>query len=398
MLKTLLAASVAALVAGSALARVDLGPRPIFLIDQLEEGALKEKLKSCANMDITPRLWSIGHRGAALQFPEHTAESYTAGARMGAGIIECDVTFTRDKELVCRHAQNDLHTTTNILATDLAAKCVKPFAVTDGKASAECRTAELTLDEFMSLTGKMDAADKTADTVAGYMNGTPKFRTDLYASQGGTLMTHKESIALIRDLGAKFTPELKDPAVEMPFDGFSMDDYAQKMIDEYKEMGVPASDVWAQSFNLDVIKYWIENEPEFGKQAVFLDDRYDDGIDIMDAATFKPSMQDLADMGVRYIAPPMWMLLTVKDGELAPSVYAEKANEAGLKIISWSLERSGPLNAGGGWYYQSIKDVTDSDAMVLKIMHALNAQVGVVGLFSDWPATTTFYANCMGLD
>ena len=34
---------------------------------------------------------------------------------MGAGIIECDVTFTKDRELVCRHSQCDLHTTTNIL-------------------------------------------------------------------------------------------------------------------------------------------------------------------------------------------------------------------------------------------------------------------------------------------
>jgi glycerophosphoryl diester phosphodiesterase len=38
---------------------------------------------------------------------------------MGAGILECDVTFTRDRELVCRHAQCDLHTTTNILDTPL---------------------------------------------------------------------------------------------------------------------------------------------------------------------------------------------------------------------------------------------------------------------------------------
>ncbi|WP_239649912.1 glycerophosphodiester phosphodiesterase family protein [Methylocucumis oryzae] len=57
-----------------------------------------------------------------MQFPEHTEQSYKAGAKMGAGILECDVTFTKDKELVCRHSQCDLHTTTNILATDLAAK------------------------------------------------------------------------------------------------------------------------------------------------------------------------------------------------------------------------------------------------------------------------------------
>jgi glycerophosphoryl diester phosphodiesterase len=47
---------------------------------------------------------------------------------MGAGILECDVTFTKDKELVCRHSQCDLHTTTNILATPLAAKCSQQFA------------------------------------------------------------------------------------------------------------------------------------------------------------------------------------------------------------------------------------------------------------------------------
>ena len=59
---------------------------------------------------------------AQLQFPEHTKQSHEAGARMGAGILECDVTFTSDGELVCRHDQCDLHTTTDILVTPLADK------------------------------------------------------------------------------------------------------------------------------------------------------------------------------------------------------------------------------------------------------------------------------------
>jgi glycerophosphoryl diester phosphodiesterase len=46
---------------------------------------------------------------------------------MGAGLLECDVTFTKDGELVCRDAQCDLHTTTNILVTDLASTCRVPF-------------------------------------------------------------------------------------------------------------------------------------------------------------------------------------------------------------------------------------------------------------------------------
>lgn len=394
--------------AGVALAEtpVSYGPRPFYLIDRMEAGPLKDKLASCMGQSPKTSMFSIGHRGAPLQFPEHTAESNIAAARMGAGILECDVTFTKDKELVCRHAQNDLHTTTNILGTDLAAKCTTPFSPAAGetKASAECRTSDLTLAEFRSLRGKMDAANAGATDVAGYMDGTAKWRTDLYSIQNGTLMTHAESIALFRDLGARFTPELKNASVEMPFDGFSQADYAQKMVDEYKAAGVPASDVWVQSFDLDDIKYWIANEPDFAAQAVYLDDRYeaedeDEGlINPMDPATFKPTMQELADMGVKYIAPPMWMLLTVENGQMVASPYTKAAQAAGLNIITWTLERSGPLTTGGGWYFQSVKEATDTDGDYFTILHALNVEAGVKGVFSDWPATVTYYANCMGLE
>lgn len=31
---------------------------------------------------------------------------------------------------------------------------------------------------------------------------------------------------------------------------------------------------------------------------------------------------------------------------------------------------------------------------MLELLETLATDVGVVGVFSDWPATTTFYANC----
>lgn len=31
------------------------------------------------------------------------------------------------------------------------------------------------------------------------------------------------------------------------------------------------------------------------------------------------------------------------------------------------------------------------------LLDMLAKQVGVIGVFSDWPATVTYYANCMGL-
>ena len=78
---------------------------------------------------------------------------------MGAGILECDVTFTKDRQLVCRHAQCDLHTTTNILAVpELAAKCTQPFTPADPQAgteaSAKCCTSDLTLAEFRTLAAR----------------------------------------------------------------------------------------------------------------------------------------------------------------------------------------------------------------------------------------------------
>ncbi len=34
---------------------------------------------------------------------------------------------------------------------------------------------------------------------------------------------------------------------------------------------------------------------------------------------------------------------------------------------------------------------------ISKLLHVLAQDVGVVGVFSDWPATVTYYANCYGL-
>lgn len=109
-----------------------VGVRPAYLISQMAEGELKSALAQCKDMPFYRSDFSIGHRGAAMQFPEHTRESYQAAIDSGAGVVECDVTFTADKALVCRHSQCDLHTTTNILAIpELAAKCSAPFSPFD---------------------------------------------------------------------------------------------------------------------------------------------------------------------------------------------------------------------------------------------------------------------------
>lgn len=380
-------------------AEVQVGPRPGWLVDGMDAGPLKAKLERCDGKPLRRTDFSIGHRGAPLQFPEHTMESYVAAARMGAGIVECDVAFTADRELVCRHAQDDLHTTTNIVTIPaLNAKCTQPFVPADPAAGlparAECRTSDITLAEFKSLKGKMDGFNPMASTPEEFVAGTADWRTDLYASRG-TVLSHRESIELFRTLGVKMAPELKTSVVEMPYeDDYTQQDYARQMFQEYIDAGVAPEDVWPQSFLLSDVQFWVNEMPDFGRQAVFLD---------QDPTTPESSslayMQALKAQGVNILAPAIWKMLTLDDQQtIVPSEYARNARAAGLDLIGWTVERSGWLDQGGGWYYQTVAEAIDKDADVMNVIDVLAREVGVIGVFSDWPATTTYYANCMDID
>lgn len=378
-----------------------LGPRPFYLVQSLPEGVLKQQLQSCAAGPFYRTDFSIAHRGAPLMFPEHSKPSYEAAISMGAGIVECDVAFTADQQLVCRHAQCDLHQTTDILLRpELATKCTAPFSPADaatGKtATAQCCTSDISVEEFSGLCAKMDGVNTQAQNVADYVQGTPAWRTDLYG-QCAKPMTHKESVALFKQHGVKMTPELKQPEVAMPFNGrYNQQHYAQQLVNEYKSAGVAPSQVYLQSFNWLDIVYWLEHEPEFARQAVWLDGRYEQpNFDAMQPNSWLPSMAGLKAAGLNIIAPPMWVLVTEQNGKIVPSAYALAAQAAGLDIIAWSLERSAPLAQGGDWYYQSLPTLAQDDGAVLQLLHVLAQQVGVKGVFSDWPATSTFYANCL---
>jgi len=379
---------------------IQVGVRPFFLVEGMDNSRLKEKLQLCENGPFRRSTWSIAHRGAPLQFPEHTKESYEAGARQGAGIVECDVTFTKDGELVCRHAECDLHTTTNIIATDLNNKCSVPW--TGAGSSPKCCTSDLTLDEFKSLRGKMDASNPSATTAAGFLGGTPDFRTNLYNSRG-TLLTLRESIALNRKLGVKHTPELKEGDAQRIMTVFGgQENYAQAMIDEFKKAGVDPQDVFAQSFNKNDILYWIKHEPRFGRQAVYLDD--------IDPTASPPlprisldELRQLRRAGVQIIAPPIFALLAVDSHDrIVPSQYALDIKNTGFDIITWSFERADLRKGAGpaGFYYLFDADsrAIKKDSDMYKALDALAQQVKIRGIFSDWPATVTYYANCMGLE
>jgi glycerophosphoryl diester phosphodiesterase len=118
-----------------------------------------------------------------------------------------------------------------------------------------------------------------------------------------------------------------------------------------------------------------------------------------------PTLQEFVEvrnMGVNVIAPPMPVLLTTSANgkHILPSQYAERARQVGFDLISWTTERSGRivenvLEGGDTFYYQTTLDALKNDGDILRTIDVLAQDVGIIGLFSDWPATTTFYANCL---
>jgi len=407
--------SLGALLLGGCLAlpknsdAISLGPRPFYLLDQLREGPLRTQLEACRSGPFRKARFSIGHRGAPLQFPEHTPASYRAAARMGAGTLECDVTFTRDQRLVCRHAQCDLATTTNILETPLAERCTEPFAPArmnpgtgeiETPAHARCCTSDFTWEELQTLDAKMDAFDPRATKASEFVRGTVPWRTDLYSS-GERMISHAESIRLFHSLGTAMTPELKAPDVSMPFGGsYTRADYARAIIDEYRQAEIPPSDVYLQSFELSVHREWAKFAPEYARYAILGTGPSPDGR--------LPSIAELKALkqsGIRTLAPPVPMLLALNgEGEIVATEYAKRVREAGLEIVVWTLERSGRIQderVEGGvadFYLGSVLPVLGNDGDIYRVIHALHEQVGVRAIFSDWPATVTYYANCMGLE
>merc|ERR1712150_18415 len=92
--------------------------------------------------------------------------------------------------------------------------------------------------------------------------------------------------------------------------------------------------------------------------------------------------------GVNIDAPPLFMLVEPDESSellMKPSFYAESAKAAGIDLITWSLERTGPGLKGYYWSSLDSLDLVDGDKMVL--LYVLGIEIGVLGVFSDWPAT-----------
>ena len=247
------------------------------------------------------------------------------------------------------------------------------------------------------------------DNVQDFQNGVPTWRTTLYDTCA-QVQTLESYIDLVNSLPGyrNFTPELKSGAADdvtaqyakYP-DGYTQEDYARQFIQTFINKGIDPARVWPQSFNPPDVYQWIKEFPAFGRQAVYLDESGDTPDTYTTAVAAIPSIKAA---GVNIIAPPFNYLLMEagpNNQSIVPSEYAMAAKAAGLDIITWTFERSGPLTrvkATGEYYYSSIEDAVHVDGQVYEVLDILVQQVGIKAIFSDWSSTVTYYANCFGLE
>ena len=331
---------------------------------------------------------------------------------MGAARVECDVAVTKDGVLVCRHAQCDLHQTTNILSTPLAATCRTPFSAANAelgsKAQVECCADDLTLAQFKSLCGRMESKNPNATSIHEYQNSVPSWRPSP-ANSCGTLLTHQESLELINSLGANFIPELKPsapPSLQAPTkrEREARELLAEQLVQAYRIAGIDPKRVWLQSFLWHDVKYWLDHAPEFASQVVWLDGRAQmaaDGNVTEPRFPHTPSFTEAKAAGLNIIAPPLWVLVKASNNAAQPFAatdYARAATAAGLQLTTWTLDRSGPINESTQHpfgYFRTLTGALASDGDLYPLLHALVKDIGVTGVFSDWPATVTYYDNCL---
>ena len=90
------------------------------------------------------------------------------------------------------------------------------------------------------------------------------------------------------------------------------------------------------------------------------------------------------------------------DNRVVPSTLAKELKAMGFDIITWTFERA-DLRRGAYAGGRSIRLRPDGraikkDSDMYKALDVLARDVKILGIFSDWPATVTYYANCMDLN
>jgi glycerophosphoryl diester phosphodiesterase len=97
----------------------------------------------------------------------------------------------------------------------------------------------------------------------------------------------------------------------------------------------------------------------------------------------------------------MWKLVAAdtEAGMIIASDFAALIKASGLKVITWTLDRTAdPLEKSTtDYYWQTLQSLDLTPGSRFELLDVLSKSVGIEGIFDDWPAVSSFYANCMGI-
>ena len=181
----------------------------------------------------------IGHRGASGYLPEHTLASYKKAIEMGADFIEPDLVVTKDGELVARHEPNITATTDVSTRPEFASR--KKTRMVDGVAETGWFVTDFTLAELRTLYAKQ--ANPVRDQSFNKEFPVPTFREILELAK-------TESARTGRTIGVY--PETKHPTYHVDA-GLPIEPRLLKILAEY---GYTKKDspVVIQSFEVQNLK------------------------------------------------------------------------------------------------------------------------------------------------
>jgi glycerophosphoryl diester phosphodiesterase len=165
---------------------VQLGPRPFYLVEGMDEGRLKDRLMRCEDGPFYRSDFSIGHRGAArCSFPSHQGSARLAHAWRGHRRVRRDSPKTenwcRHDSVIAHHDQYRRH----------VFECPVHKAVDGTRFEPQCCTSDLHPAGIQDA-HRQDGCEQSERTRLR-ISAAPRWRTDLYTGRGTCSATRKHS-------------------------------------------------------------------------------------------------------------------------------------------------------------------------------------------------------------
>jgi glycerophosphoryl diester phosphodiesterase len=333
----------------------------------------------------------IGHRGASGELPEHTLESYQRAIEQGADLVEPDLVLTSDGVMVARH-EPMLDGTTDVAQKFPASRMTTKDV--DGTPTTAYFASDFTLAEIKTLRAVQSNA------------GRPQQFNGLYA-----IPTLDEVIALVKSQGANVNrnvgiyPEIKHSTFHA--ERFGANVFEDLLVSTLHAAygNTSSAPVFIQSFEVSNLQYLNTKTDIRLVQLIDANDVNDDGTmslvapyrqpyDFVVSGDTRLFSDLLTSTGLDFVktyadAVGPWKpylvktvndgvertgdaTLTINDRRVDGSTgVVELAHSKGLLVHTWTFR-----NDASGYGFQ------DPQAEMAYYM-----QLGVDGLFTDFPAT-----------